>query len=85
MSSTPPGCDPYDLMIAAILDSIVDGIPHEAIEDLCVDAQNAEQFYAGVQAAVELQDIWKDHHDQIQASKTLYLPPPSSSEERGSA
>lgn len=57
----PP--DPYDFMVAAVLDMIEDSIPHDAVRDLCVIAQDAEQFHTGMQALVELGDIIEDHYD----------------------
>lgn len=51
----------YDYMVASILDMVVDGVPHQAVWDLCFIAQNHEQFYAGMQAMVELGDIINDH------------------------
>lgn len=64
MANLPPDCEPYDLMIASILDSVVDEIPPETVHDLCVIAQDPEQFYVGMQATVELWDIVKDHSAQ---------------------
>lgn len=54
----------YDYMIAAILDMIVDGVPLESVEQLCVDAENAREFFAGMQALIHLGDIVADHYAQ---------------------
>ena len=59
---TPFEPDPYDYMIAATLDMIEEGIPLGAVSDLCVIAQDAQQFFVGMQAMVHLGDIIKDHY-----------------------
>jgi hypothetical protein len=62
----------FDLMIAAILDSVVDEIDPVVVHELCVIAQNPEEFFAGMQGSVFL----KDCVDDFYASTTLLLPPP---------
>lgn len=56
--------DDYDLMIAAVLDMLVDGIPHRAVWDLTHIAQSADEFYAGMQAMSALGDIINDHYER---------------------
>lgn len=58
--------DDYDLMVAATLDMVMDGVPHQAVYDLTIIAQTAPEYYAGMQAMVELGDILKDHHEYRQ-------------------
>lgn len=52
----------YDLMIAAVVDIIADGIPLRAVWDLTYLAQDPMQFYTGMMAAAELNDVVKDHY-----------------------
>ena len=64
MTPNPLEPEDYDYMVAAILDMLVDGVPHQAVWDLTFIAQSAEEFYAGMQAMVELGDIINDHYQR---------------------
>ena len=59
MTIVPKGCDPYDLMIAGIIDSIIEGLPSEVLYTLCEVSTNPEEFFAGAQASIKVLDIMK--------------------------
>jgi len=54
----------FDRMTGSIFAFLEDGIPHQALFDLTVIAQNANEFEAGMNALVELGDILIDHYEQ---------------------
>lgn len=85
--SDSDGLEPYDLMVASILDFIYDDVPQEALHDLCVLAENELEFFAGMQAMVDLGDIIKDHYDRKEDStngsseENIKLTPPPDEED----
>lgn len=54
----------FDRMVGSIFAFLDDGIPHQALFDLTVISQTADQFEAGMNAMVELGDIINDHYDK---------------------
>ena len=59
---TEPDLSDTDYLHAAYADAIAEGIPLDRLIELYTDAETAPQFFAGVQALVELQDIVEDHY-----------------------
>ena len=51
-------------MVGSLFAFIDDDIPMQALFDLTVIAETAEEFEAGMNAMVELGDILKDHNDR---------------------
>ena len=64
MAELPIGCNPYDLMIAGILDTIVDEIPRETVFTICEVANNPEEFFVGVQTSILLIDTIKKYYNE---------------------
>jgi len=60
-----PDLSDFELMLAAVLDIIVDDVPLSAVDDLSIEAKTATEFFNGVQALVELGDIIKDHKEKF--------------------
>jgi hypothetical protein len=50
-------------MIASVIAAMEEGVPSQAVIDLCVIAENGVEFYSGMQALLELGDIISDHYD----------------------
>ncbi len=59
-----PDITEWDYTTAAIMDSIVDEVPSDVMEDMLVLAQSGREFFAAMQATIHLMDLVKDHNDR---------------------
>lgn len=58
-----PELSEFELMLAAIVDVIVDEIPLSAVWDLSEMAENADQFFEGIQATIHLRDLVQEYYE----------------------
>ena len=66
MSDNPPvpwDLEDFDYVRAGLADYVVEELEPSALWHLTFLATTPEEFFAGIQAAVELQDIVRDYYD----------------------
>lgn len=66
MSAIEPILTPWDYVRMAVADLILEKIDPDLIYSLTVEAETPEQFCAGAQALIELQDITKDYYERTE-------------------
>lgn len=64
MTGPEPELSDTDYFLAALADWAIEELDKEALVFTTWNAVGAEQFFAVIQAAVELNDIVKDHYDK---------------------
>lgn len=64
-----PDLDDYDYMIASVIDMAVEEVSYEAVMSLTCVAENAQQFFAGMQATIELGEIVDDYYAKEDPTK----------------
>ena len=52
----------YEMMCAAVMDAMEQDIPPESIFDLCLIAEDADEFASGMQGSIDLWDVVRDYY-----------------------